>query len=67
MLRREFTGHMQTAINQAMQWATFHGFKFSPSKTMAMHALKYLGLFLLVKVCVGTSYQTIKGEGYKSA
>lgn len=30
-------GHMQTAVNQIVQWATYHGFKFSLSKTMAMY------------------------------
>ena len=34
---QDVQGHMQTAINQVVQWATYHGFKFSPSKTMAMH------------------------------
>lgn len=28
---------MQTVVNQVVQWATYHGFKFSPSMTMAMY------------------------------
>ena len=36
---------LQSAINKVQQWATYHGFKFSPSKTMAMHFHKRRGVF----------------------
>ena len=36
---------LQSAINRVDQWATYHGFKFSPAKTVAMHFHKRRGFF----------------------
>ena len=36
---------LQLAVGRAHRWATAHGFKFSPQKTVAMHFTKKRGLF----------------------
>nr|BDT63038.1 MAG: hypothetical protein [Trachysalambria curvirostris nimavirus] len=42
---KDVQNHMQTAVNQVSQWATYHGFKFSPNKSVAMHFRKRRGNF----------------------
>ena len=47
---------LQLAVGRAHQWATAHGFKFSPQKTVAMHFTKKRGLFPPLDLSLGRNH-----------
>ena len=47
---------LQLAVGRAHRWATAHGFKFSPQKTVAMHFTKKRGLFPPLDLSLGRDH-----------
>ena len=47
---------LKLAVGRAHRWATAHGFKFSPQKTVAMHFTKRRGLFPPLDLSLGRDH-----------